>query len=405
MSNLDYRTAGESHGHSLITLVEGLPADLSIDPHAINEALRRRQGGYGRGGRMAIEQDRCDILSGIRNGLTIGSPLAMQLANKDHRIDQAPAVHRPRPGHADFAGAMKWLTTDCRSTLERASARETAARVMAGAVAAMLLREFSIEVVGFVGRIGEATATVPEDMPAAQLRTARDANDVYCPDASVAGDMIAAIRKAKQAKDTVSGIVEIRALGLPPGLGSCARWQDRLDGRLMAAVGSIQAFKGVEIGLGFGCAERPGSQVHDEIDYDPKQQQKPNLGYVRRSNNAGGIEGGMTNGMPIVLRAVMKPISTLMRGLDSINLKTRRPERSDYERSDICAVPAASVVAEYVVAFEIARVFLEKFGGDTMREVRAAYDYYLQSARKLAEQAEPPNHITGDDINVHSQES
>lgn len=384
MAHLDYRTAGESHGQALIALVEGLPAGLRIDLDAINAALKRRQGGFGRGGRMKIEHDQANILSGVRGGVTIASPMAIQIANKDWRIDQAPPVSRPRPGHADYAGAMKWLTTDCRATLERASARETAARVAAGAVAALLLKEFGIEVAGFVVQIGTVRSSVAANATAAELCAARDASEVYCPDAAASARMIEAIKQAKADKDTLGGVVEVRAFGLPPGVGSCVRWQDKLDGRLMAAVGSIQAFKGVEIGLGFGCAERPGSAVHDEIDYDAALRDTANLGFMRRSNNAGGLEGGMTNGMPLVVRGVMKPISTLLRGLDSVNLETLSAERSDYERSDICAVPAASVVAEYVVAFEIARAFLEKFGGDTMQEVRAGWQVFLEEARRLA---------------------
>lgn len=386
MAGLDYRTAGESHGQAMVVLVEGLPAGLALDQQAIDGALRRRQGGFGRGGRMKIERDEATILSGVRNGVTIGSPLVMQVTNKDWRIDSAPAVHRPRPGHADFAGAMKWLTNDCRTTLERASARETAPRVAAGAVAACLLDGFGVEVVGYVVRIGPIEATVDPSMSPTQLRAERDGNEAYCPDAAAAKQMIQAIRQAKADRDTLGGIVEVRATGLPPGVGSCGRWQDKLDGRLMGAVGSIQAFKGVEVGLGFGCAVRPGSQVHDELDYDPAQRQTVSLGFSRRTNNAGGLEGGMTNGMPIVVRGVMKPISTLLRGLDSVNLRTLQPERSDYERSDICAVPAASVVAEYVVAFEIARAFMEKFGGDTMVETRAAYEFYLNQARSIVEE-------------------
>lgn len=385
MTQLDYRTAGESHGQALIVLVEGLPAGITIDEATVNNALRRRQGGFGRGGRMKIEHDTINILSGVRSGVSIASPLAMQIANKDWRIDQAPPIHRPRPGHADFAGSMKWLTTDCRATLERASARETASRVAAGAVAALLLKEFGIELAGFVSQIGAVRASVGANMSVAELRSARDASEVYCPDATASGAMIDAIKKAKADKDTLGGIVEVRAFGLPPGLGSCARWQDKLDGRIMGAVGAIQAFKGVEIGLGFGSAERPGSQVHDEMDYDAAQRQSPNLGFVRRSNNAGGLEGGMTNGMPLVVRGVMKPISTLLKGLDSVNLESLTAERSDYERSDICAVPAASVVAENVVAFEIARAFIEKFAGDTLAEVKAAHQFYLGAARHLAD--------------------
>lgn len=384
MANLDYRTAGESHGRALVVLVEGVPAGLSIDPLEIDAELRRRQGGYGRGGRMALEHDHVRILSGLRDGVTIGSPLALEIENQDCRIDQTRPVHRPRPGHADFAGAMKWLTTDCRSTLERASARETAARVAAGAVATALLREFAVEVVGYVVQIGAVKTFAAEPSAPDELRAAREANEVYCVDPAVAFEMIAAIRRAKEDQDTLGGVVEVCVFNLPPGLGSCARWQDKLDGRLMGAVGAIQAIKGVEIGLGFASAERLGSQVHDEIDYRPALRDGHSLGFVRRTNNAGGLEGGMTNGMPLVVRAAMKPISTLGRGLDSVNLATLQPERSDYERSDICAVPALSVVVQNVVAFEVARAWLSKFGGDTMAEVRAAYEFYMTSARSLA---------------------
>ena len=385
MSKLDYRTAGESHGEALIALIEGMPAGAALEVQRVNDELARRQGGYGRGGRMKIERDTARILSGVRGGVTIGSPVAIELINRDHRIDSAPPLHRPRPGHADLAGSLKWLTTDCRETLERASARETAARVVAGAVARSLLREFAIDVVGYVVRIRDVPASVPPDAAPDQLRTARDANEVYCPDAFAAKRMIDVIRQAEADKDTVGGVIEVQVHGHPPGLGSCMRWQDKLDGRLMQAVGSIQAFRGVEIGLGFDAAGDPGSKVHDEIDFDPARRDTPSLGFVRRSNNAGGIEGGMANGEPIVIRAAMKPISTLLRGLDSVNLVTRSSERSDYERSDVCAVPAGSVVAENVVAFELARAFLEKFAGDTLREIRAAYESYLHMARSLGD--------------------
>ncbi len=389
MATLDYRTAGESHGQALIALIEGLPAGLQLDLDAANREMARRQGGYGRGGRQKIEQDTLNILSGVRRGRTIGSPLAVQIANRDWRIDDAPPVHRPRPGHADLPGSLKWLTTDCRETLERASARETAARVAAGAIVRALPAEFGIRCVGFVTRIGPATAEVPPGMDPDALIAARDANEVYTPDPRAVEPMKAAIRRAKEDKDTVGGIVEVRVFGCPPGLGSCMRFQDRLDGRLMQAVGSIQAFKGAEIGMGFGVAAVPGSAVHDEIDFDPTRQDSPCLGFVRRTNNAGGLEGGMTNGEVVVVRGAMKPIATLLRGLDSVNLETKARERSDYERSDVCAVPAASVVAENAVAFEIARAFLEKFGGDTMDEVRAAYAYYMQAARSLGRTAAP----------------
>ena len=385
MAALEYRTAGESHGKALIALVEGMPSGVTVDVDLINAELKRRQGGYGRGGRMKIERDTVDLLSGLRRGVTLGSPIAMQLANRDHRIDEAPPVNRPRPGHADLAGSLKWLTTDCRETLERASARETAVRVASGALVRSLLNEFEIDIVGYVVRIRDVVAEIGADATLDEIRAARDANEAYCPDPIAARKMIDAIREAKVDKDTLGGVVEVQVQGHPPGLGSCMRWQDKLDARLMQAVGSIQAFKGVEIGLGFGVAERPGSRVHDEIDYDAMQSTSVSLGFSRRSNNAGGIEGGMTNGAPIVVRAAMKPISTLLRGLDSVNLVTKKPERSDYERSDICSVPAASVVAENVVAFEIARAMLEKFAGDTLVEVRAAYEWYMNEARSLGD--------------------
>ena len=384
MPALDYRTAGESHGKSLIALIEGMPAGVPVDIAFINDELRRRQGGYGRGGRMKIEKDEADLLSGVRRGVTIGSPIALQIGNRDVRIEEAPALHRPRPGHADLAGSLKWLTTDCRETLERASARETAARVAAGALTRGLLRGFGIEVVGYVTAIGGNAATPKLDrLTPQEIRQQRDANEAYCPDAAASERMLAAIRQAKTDKDTLGGVVEVNVFGCPPGLGSCMRWQEKLDGRLMGAVGSIQAIKGVEIGLGFESAGHPGSNVHDEIAFDPAQREMPGLGFVRLSNNAGGLEGGMTNGQPVVVRAAMKPISTLLRGLRSVNLNTRAAERSDYERSDVCSVPACSVVVENVVAFEIARAFLEKFAGDTLGEVRAAYDYYSRTARAL----------------------
>lgn len=391
MPPLTCRTAGESHGRALLALVEGLPAGVPIDLPRINAELRRRQGGYGRGARQKIEHDEALVLSGVRRGVSIGAPVALQIQNRDFRLDDAPEINRPRPGHADFAGSLKWLTTDCRETLERASARETAARVAAGALVKALLSEFGVECVGFVTRIGPVPARPVEDLftdadpedRTQRIAAARDANDVYTHDAAAVEPMQAAIRAAKVGKDTLGGVVEVHVYGLPPGLGSCARWQDKLDGRLLRAVGSIQAIKGVEIGLGFEAAHRPGSQVHDALYYDADQRPAPNFGFVRRTNRAGGLEGGMTNGMPLVLRAAMKPISTLLQGMDSVNLRTLQPERSDYERSDVCAVPAASVVAENVVAFEIAAAWLEKFAGDTLREVRAAYQHYGEAVRNL----------------------
>ena len=373
----------------MLALIEGLPAGIKLDMDLIDGELRRRQGGFGRSHRQKIEKDRAVIKSGVRRGVTIGSPIAIEIINRDHRIDQAPAVTKPRPGHADLAGSIKWLTTDCRETLERASARETAARVAAGATVRCLLKPFGVLIGGFVRQIGTVRCHVDISADLAEIIHARDDNEMYCPDAQAADLMIQQVKQAKSGGDTVGGIVEVWVAGLPPGLGSCLRWQDKLDGLLMQAVGSIQAFKGVEIGAGFAVADKFGSAVHDEVDYDPSQRGSPNLGFTRRSNNAGGLEGGMTNGQTVVVRGVMKPISTLAKGLDTVDLETKAAARSAYERSDICAVPAASVVAENVVAFEIARAFLAKFGGDTLGEVRQAYDHYLESARALGLSEEP----------------
>ena len=384
---LTYRTAGESHGPTLLALVEGLPAGLRIDTDLVDAELARRQGGYGRGGRQRIETDRVRVLTGARAGVTLGSPVALEVPNKDNRLDDAaktPPVTRPRPGHADLAGSVKWLTTDCRGTLERASARETAARVAAGALARCLLREFGIEVFGFVRGAIDARCTTQvaaADLPA--LRAARDASEVYCPCAETSARIVERIHQAKVEQDTVGGWVEAHVFGVPPGLGTCVQWDERLDSRLAAAVMGIQAFKAVEIGLGTECGARFGSHVHDPIAFDAARAADASLGFVRPTNNAGGLEGGMTNGMPVVVRGTMKPISTLLRGMPSVDLATHEAVQSQYERSDVSAVAAASVVMENVVAFEVARAFLAKFGGDSMDELRAHFDATMRLARAL----------------------
>jgi chorismate synthase len=387
MSDLKYRTAGESHGKGLFAVVEGMPAGVPIDSAFIDNELRRRQGGYGRGGRQKIETDRAEFWSGVRLGKSIGSPITMLVPNKDSRLDDlsaTPPLHRPRPGHADLAGSVKWLTTDCRETLERASARETAARVAGGALSRCLLREFGIEVFGFVRGVGptESKVAVTTDNWR-DLLAAREASDVYCPDPAAEQAMRDFILAQKQNQDTAGGVVEAHVFNCPIGMGSCMTWDGRLDSRLAAAVMAIQAFKGVEIGLGFETARRPGSKVHDEIGFDPSRKQTPSLGFVRGSNNAGGLEGGMTNGEPVVVRGAMKPISTLGKPLQSIDLNTKQPSAAGWERSDVSAISAASVVMENVVAFEIARALLEKFGGDSLPEVRANYDSFLTMARRL----------------------
>jgi len=392
MGMLDYHTAGESHGPALITLIQGMPAGVVIDEDLINAELARRQGGYGRGGRQRIETDRAEFLSGVRLGKSIGSPLTIRIANKDSRLDdleRTPPVHRPRPGHADLAGSVKWLTTDCRETLERASARETAARTAAGAVARSLLKEIGVEVFGFVRRIAAAEWT-PDVIPGnwKDKRALRDDSDVYCPDPAVSERMRSEIRKAKEEKDTVGGLVETHVFGLPMGLGSSMDWRDKLDSRLAGAVMGVQAMKAVEIGLGKDVGSMRGSDVHDPIRYDASERGKSTLGFTRDRNHAGGLEGGMTNGQPLVVRAAMKPISTLLRGLPSVDLNTKEASDSQYERSDVCAVSAASVVVENVVAFEVARAALLKFGGDSLLEFTQNWEAYIEKARMLP--LEPP---------------
>jgi chorismate synthase len=373
MSRLTYTTAGESHGSCLIAQIEGLPAGFRLPVALADEMLRRRQGGYGRGGRQKIEQDRVEVLTGVLRGRAIGSPLVLRIANRDARLDEAPPIHRPRPGHADLAGALKWDTDDCRPVLERASARETAARTAAGAFAKGVLAEFGIEAAGFVVQLGGIEASVPADAPLATIVARRDASAVYCPDADVEDAMKRAIDDAKRDGDTVGGVFEVRVTGLPPGLGSCFRREDRLDARLAGAVMAIQAVKGVEIGTAFANSARRGSLVHDEIFWDDAAAGSPRRGIRRGSNNAGGLEGGMTNGETLVVRGAKKPISTLGRRLRSIDLRTKEPAEAAYERSDICALPAASVIAEAVVCFELADAFLERYGADTIEETRRRY--------------------------------
>jgi len=377
MAQLHCETAGESHGPAVSAMVNGLPSGLAIDSAFINQELQRRQGGYGRGARQKIEHDEVAILAGVRQGVTTGGPMLLVVHNKDSRLDDSartPPMHRPRPGHADLAGAIKHLTSDCRNISERASARETAARVAAGAVARLLLREFGIETFGYVR--GMMNVDAPPEVSLANLeslRAARDQSDVYCPDAAASKQMIEIIHQAKVNKDTVGGFAEVHVLGCPIGIGSNAQAHTKLDARLAGAVMSIQAFKAVEIGVGVEAGRRFGSQVHDPINPD----------LSRPTNNAGGIEGGMSNGMPIVVRGTMKPISTLLRGMPSVDLRKGEASRSDHERSDVCALPAASVVMEHVVAFEIACAMREKFGGDSLMEMRAQFDGYLTLARSL----------------------
>lgn len=393
MGNIRYITSGESHGKGLTAIVEGIPSNLGLTAEYINRELHRRQEGYGRGGRMKIETDAVKILSGIRFGKTIGSPVAMFIENKDwenwqevmspdarvgaHELPlqgKFAPVTRPRPGHADLSGAIKYNQRDIRNILERSSARETAARVAVGAVAKRFLEEFGIQVFSWVTEIGGVKSTIAS-LPLKELFSEAENSDVRCPDPESAEAMKKRIDEAKASGDSLGGIFEITVSGVPVGIGSHVQWDRKLNARLCMALMSIQAIKGVEVGLGFEAARRPGSIVHDEISYDE------NKGFCRKSNNAGGIEGGMSNGGDIVLRAAMKPIPTLYKPLQSVDIETKEKFEASIERSDICAVPAASVVGEAVVAIEIANALLDKFGGDSLEEMKRNYDGYAEYVR------------------------
>lgn len=369
---LRYLTAGESHGAQLITILEGLPAGLTLDAAFINRDLKRRQKGYGRGARMtSIEEDQVQILSGVRSGRTLGSPVALQVRNKDASIDRLPKVTRPRPGHADLAGALKYGTHDIRDILERASARETTSRVAVGAVTRRFLEEFGIEIFSHVIRLG-GIDTRPCRLSFAQIRRAAERSPLRCADPAAEKRMIRLIDKAKAAGDTVGGTVEIVALNVPPGLGSHVQYDRKLDARLAGALMSIQAIKAVEVGEGTEVSRVLGSQFHDEIYYSRRK------GFYRKTSRSGGFEGGMTSGEPIQLKIHMKPLSTLMRPLRSVDIRTKKPFTATVERSDVSAVPSAGVVAEAVTAFELARAFLEKFGGDSLKETQRNWRGYLR---------------------------
>jgi chorismate synthase len=380
---LTYSTAGESHGKSLLAMVDGFPAGLQIDEAFINNELRLRQGGYGRGGRQKLEQDQVNILSGVWQGVTLGSPIAMQIVNNDYKLERLKELERPRPGHADLTGAIKYLGS-IRGVLERSSARETAARVAAGALARLLLREFGIETVGYVVELGQMQfgAQGTEALSIAEVRVRRDQSSLYSVQPHTDPDAQAYIDRMADQGDTLGGIVEVRVDGLPFGLGTHAQWNRKLDGRLAQAVMAVQAIKGVEIGMGFEAARKQGSEVHDPIHHDASLSHLPHLGYIRPSNNAGGLEGGMTNGQSLILRAAKKPISTLRKPLDSIRMEDKQPHRANYERSDVCAISAAAIIVEHVVAFEIATALVDKFGGDSLVEMKARYELFMKMARE-----------------------
>ncbi len=385
-----FTTAGESHGRGLVGILEGIPAGLPVSAADVDLELKRRQGGYGRGARMKIESDRIEWLAGVRAGETLGSPIAMLIWNRDWEhwqdvmapeADAAPdpqgrrrQVTRPRPGHADLAGSLKYDRQDARDILERASARETVARVACGAVCKKLLREFSVEIGSYVAELGGVVANVGAQHAAplpAHINETADQSPVRCLDPEAEAEMIRRIDAAKAAGDTLGGIVEVLALGVPVGLGSHVSWDRKLDGRLAQALMSIPAVKGVELGLGFEAARRKGSEVHDEI--------LP--GFSRATNRAGGTEGGMTTGEPLVVRVAMKPISTLMSPLKTVDLKTGGPAQAQSERSDVTAVPAMGVIAEAMLAIVLTEALLEKFGGDALSETKRNFDGYLAQVR------------------------
>ncbi|MFW6170799.1 MAG: chorismate synthase [Planctomycetota bacterium] len=377
---LRYWTAGESHGKTLIALVDGFPAGIELSTAGMDAELARRQGGYGRGRRQSIETDRVELLSGIWQGHSLGSPIALQVVNQDYKMERMEDLRRPRPGHGDLAGAIKHMGS-IRAILERASARETAARVAAGALARQLLTPFGIRVMGYVVELGGIAIDSP-DCGWEERLARREQSCVYGLDPQGDAEIVKLIDQAAQAGDTLGGIVEVRVEGVPFGLGTHAQWDQKLDGRLAQAVMAVQAIKGVEIGLGFEAARRPGSQVHDPIQYNAARRETHTLGYVRTRNNAGGLEAGMTNSQPLIIRAAKKPISTLRKPLESINLNSKEPGAAEYERSDICSVPAASVIVENVVAFEVARALVDKFGGDSLKEMKARWELFHEMSRE-----------------------
>ena len=387
---LRFSTAGESHGQGLVAWVSGLPAGIPVDITFINRELKRRQEGYGRGGRMKIETDQAEILSGVRRSKTTGAPVAMLIANRDwenwkdalpvEEQPQTPEKYRsltaPRPGHADLAGCLKYNFHEARYVLERASARESAARVAAGALAKLLLAQFGIEVLSHVLAVGKIPAHKTATWDEIKKICAKEDTLFRCVDGDAELQMKAAVDEVLRTGDSLGGIFEVIAHNVPPGIGTHANWDERLDGLLAQAVMSLQAVKGVEIGTGIENAVSLGSRVHDQIDYDRKA-----LRFTRPENHAGGLEGGISNGEDIVVRGYLKPISTLRRPLQSVDLETKEPVKAAYERSDVCVVPAAGVAAEAMVALTLARCFLEKFGGDSLEETRRNFEGYREQVR------------------------
>lgn len=371
---LRFLTGGESHGKCLVTILEGMVAGLEVRPENIDAELARRQEGYGRGGRMTLEKDRVEILSGIRSDKTIGGPITLMVANKDFKINELPVVKRPRPGHADLVGAMKYGRGDVRDILERASARETTARVAVGAVCKEFLKVFGVEITSHVVSIGGVTYDA-SGLSFDRIKKKAAASPMHCADERLTKKMMARVDEARKTKDTIGGIFEVIARGVPVGLGSFVHYDRRLSAKLAAALLSIQAVKGVEIGMGFKVSENLGKDVHDEIFYDATK------GFYRKTNRAGGFEGGVTNGENIVLRAATKPYATLMSPLQSVHIDSKERGVATVERSDVTAVPACGVVGEAMTAFELANAFLEKFGGDSLKETKRNFEGYLKQLK------------------------
>ncbi len=392
---LRFSTAGESHGECLIALISGLPAGLDVDIEFIDRELWRRQQGFGRGGRMRIEQDRAHILSGVRHGKTIGSPVAIRIENHDWKNwtevlpvaagdpEKHKAVASPRPGHADLAGALKYDFPDARYVLERASARESTARVAAGAMAKLLLKSLGIQVASHVVRVGRVELARVVSWEEIAALTQRDEILLNCADAATEAEMKAEVDHVLRTGDSIGGVFEVVVHGAPAGLGTYANWDERLDGLLAGAVMSLQAVKAVELGQGVTAAQSFGSAVHDAIGYAPEETDGAHTRFTREHNNAGGIEGGISNGEDIVVRGYLKPISTLRRPLASVSFSTREATKAAYERSDVCVVPAAGVAAEAMVAFVMAKLALEKFGGDSAGELCRNYQGYLEQIRRF----------------------
>lgn len=368
---LRFLTSGESHGKCLVAILEGMVAGLEVREEEINFELARRQEGYGRGGRMTIEKDQVEILSGVRSHRTLGGPIALMVPNNDFKINELPVVKRPRPGHADLVGVLKYGREDARDILERASARETTARVATGAVCKIFLREFGVDMISHVVSIGGVAANT-SSLSFDAIKKESMHSPMHCADKAAAKKMMARVDEARQSKDTIAGIFEIVAKGLPVGLGSFVHYDRRLSAKLCAALMSIQAVKGVEVGLGFKGSGLLGKEVHDEIFYDKKK------GFYRKTNRAGGLEGGVTNGENLVLRAATKPYATLMSPLQSVNIQSKEKELATVQRSDVTAVPACGVVGEAMVAFELTNSLLEKFGGDSLMETKRNYQGYLK---------------------------